>query len=545
MSSSQSKYKEFWYALIIICVVMSGLIFSVILYNYYSYTQKNEEHAKQVKIKVENMVNEIFNFTVSAFKNYGIQISNFSPTSNNQIKKIFHNDAYEDNPLKIWTGLSWVDENNYLKADSLKECKKNEKFPIRSSFKKVKETPWKAIFSPPEIGFQSEILILPVAMGITNNKNKHIGYISAGLSLIDITKKIYEITRAMPFVVLDKNYKVIAKSPNININLNSFHIKKYIEEKKLEINKEQVNFKFKNILFKELLSFPEKNLIILLGVDQNFMHKEFVLEVLPKVIETIAVWIFFVLLLWIYQKRIIKRTIEDSWEQEKTINLIVDRVRLPLVEIHKKCIDLCTHMKKGNIQNEKMRAEINQISDNIKNLLVPMLGKLSYSNFDAKETIEECIIVFKNQMTKEEINLTTKFNFKKLNIEADKNVFKQIIIGVILLSINQTPKKGTITLHCKKINYNNNQFLEIKVTDNGFGFSETELTQMFNRVGIKSNARKYGVSIDLNSIQQLVLQHNGKLTTHKNNRGRSIIVHIPISGISFRSSNVKLFLKQD
>lgn len=536
------KHKEFWQAFFIIFFVMGILTLSVVFYNYYSYTLKNEEHLNQAKIKVEDMTEEVFNFTVNVFKNYGRKISNLSSYSN-EIKKIFNNNTHEDNPLKVWTGLSWVDKNNYLKADSIKDYEKFKKFPIRLSLKIIKEKTWEAIVSPPEIGFQSGILILPVAMGITDYKNKYIGYISAGLSLTDITKKIYDITGSIPFIILDKNYKVIAKSPNIDIRHDSFRLKKHIERNRLAINKGQVNFEYEKVLFKKVLTFPENNLIILLGIDQNFAHKEFIFEILPKIIEIFAIWIFFVLLLWIYNKRIIKKALENSWEQEQTINLIVDRVRVPLLKIHKKCLDIYEYVKKENISSNKIKMEIEQVSNDIKHLLAPILGKLSYSNIEATKIIQECLLICQSQVDKNKIKLTTKINFKKLEVEADETILRQIIIGMILLSINQTPIKGTIKIEAKIINNNNNQFLEIRVIDNGFGFSETEITQIFNRVKIKACVKKYGISPDLNSVQQLVLQHNGKLTTHKNNRGRSTVVQIPVSGASFRASNVQQFLK--
>lgn len=166
--------------------------------------------------------------------------------------------------------ISWASSEGYIiisgKSGILDDKKKSIK--ERNYFQASKNEPWTLKFSKPEKSMFSVKYVLPTAMGITDKKNRFLGYLVVGLRLDELRFRVEKNLSKPGYVVsiFDVNNQIYipkynSDSDSLKKKPNQFIIKKSLEEYPYEIHIEKLTGVVLYNSLKDELEF-----ILILGV---------------------------------------------------------------------------------------------------------------------------------------------------------------------------------------------------------------------------------------------------------------------------------------
>lgn len=137
-------------------------------------------------------------------------------------------------------------------------------------------------------------------------------------------------------------------------------------------------------------------------------------------------------------------------------------------------------------------------------------NNLSFSKFDTYEFIDEAIesqsILISSKNHKIEFNIAMDIN----DIYADRNGADQILTNIISNSCKYTPENGKISILAKNVD----DFVEIKISDNGIGIPEEDLpriTERFYRVEKGRSRAMGGTGLGLSIANEMIKLLGGNL----------------------------------
>jgi signal transduction histidine kinase len=121
---------------------------------------------------------------------------------------------------------------------------------------------------------------------------------------------------------------------------------------------------------------------------------------------------------------------------------------------------------------------------------------------------------------------------EKLILNLDEKRIREIILNVIVNAINNTPKKGKISIHLRE----SRDYIEISIKDTGVGLTKKELHDIFKKFG---KIERYGKDMDvyiegpglgLYISKKLVDLHNGEIWAESagRNKGSTFIIRLPV-----------------
>jgi len=118
-------------------------------------------------------------------------------------------------------------------------------------------------------------------------------------------------------------------------------------------------------------------------------------------------------------------------------------------------------------------------------------------------------------------------------VKLDAKRMKQILNNLISNALKYSPDKTEISIHAQNIvDLENKKFLQIKVCDQGFGMSETELAAIFEKYKTFDNPNRGKVDslgLGLPITKHLVELQNGSISFEsKPNQGTEVTLKFPI-----------------
>ena len=179
----------------------------------------------------------------------------------------------------------------------------------------------------------------------------------------------------------------------------------------------------------------------------------------------------------------------------------------------------------GAIEDEKVRRKyLNRASKGVERLTyiikdLDMITKLEVGdlrldkeNFDIVKLVENVFELFEMKAAKKEITLTFDMDYREpIIVYADKERIQQVLTNLIVNSIKYGRKKGTTEVSIENLIKNKTI---IRVTDNGEGIKEENLTRLFERFYRvdKSGSRKEGGSgLGLSIVKHIIEAHDEKM----------------------------------
>ncbi len=179
----------------------------------------------------------------------------------------------------------------------------------------------------------------------------------------------------------------------------------------------------------------------------------------------------------------------------------------------------------GGIEDEKIRRKyLNRASKGVERLTyiikdLDMITKLEVGdlrldkeNFDIVKLVENVFELFEMKAAKKQITLTFDMDYNEpIIVYADKERIQQVLTNLIVNSIKYGRNKGTTEVSIENLIKNK---AIIRVTDNGEGIKEENLTRLFERFYRvdKSGSRKEGGSgLGLSIVKHIIEAHDEKM----------------------------------
>ena len=154
--------------------------------------------------------------------------------------------------------------------------------------------------------------------------------------------------------------------------------------------------------------------------------------------------------------------------------------------------------------------------------------ELETSEFEVKELIERCLVMFKEKSLKHGIHVEYTVEDSLETIIADEMKLKQVIVNLLSNAFKFTPDGGSVRVGARRVlsleptplspslsrGDMEGDFVEISVADNGPGISEADiprLFQPFQQLETKLNTKKPGTGLGLNLCKKFVELHGGRI----------------------------------
>jgi signal transduction histidine kinase len=146
-------------------------------------------------------------------------------------------------------------------------------------------------------------------------------------------------------------------------------------------------------------------------------------------------------------------------------------------------------------------------------------------DFEVNEVIKNSILLLSSQALKKETNLEFEPFNEPINLKGDPNDLRQIIINLILNSLESIKKKGSVIIKSEK--NSNNTELHISISDTGKGINENDLNKLFKPFySTKSEGSGLGLAI----VKRICDSNSWKINISSTvNIGSEFKIIIPLS----------------
>jgi len=174
--------------------------------------------------------------------------------------------------------------------------------------------------------------------------------------------------------------------------------------------------------------------------------------------------------------------------------------------------------------------EVNHLVGIVENLL-------TLARFDAKTTTPQVQLLDLNLLIKDAVeaiqvlavqkSIAIQFNnAHTVDIYADKNQLKRLVLNILDNAIKYTPSGGKITIDLRR----QKNSADIEITDTGIGIPESELPHIFDRFyRVDKSRSSIGFGLGLSIAQSIAMAHGGKIYAKANlPQGTIFIISLPL-----------------
>ncbi len=152
--------------------------------------------------------------------------------------------------------------------------------------------------------------------------------------------------------------------------------------------------------------------------------------------------------------------------------------------------------------------------------------KLVFTQINLKEIIENVLLLSAFQLERSRIAIEKSYNYKPILISGSSNQIEQVILNIILNSIDAIEeKKDSIGNFPGKIHFNITQIeskICLEISDNGIGVPKEHIKDLFNPFFTLKKIRQ-GTGLGLAVSYNIMEQHNGKIDCNNVEKGGLII----------------------
>ncbi|CDQ39341.1 MULTISPECIES: two-component system histidine kinase PnpS [Virgibacillus] len=152
--------------------------------------------------------------------------------------------------------------------------------------------------------------------------------------------------------------------------------------------------------------------------------------------------------------------------------------------------------------------------------------QLVLSTFDVKEAIHEITPIIEHKLTEKKLSFSTDVE-PNVELTADKEKVKQIMLNLIDNAINYTPEAGEINLSAAE----DDESIYLQIKDTGIGIAKESLPRIFERFYRVDKARSRntgGTGLGLAIVKHIVEVHDGDIQIESEvNEGTTITVILP------------------
>lgn len=244
--------------------------------------------------------------------------------------------------------------------------------------------------------------------------------------------------------------------------------------------------------------------------------------------------------------------LQDITEQQRLENMrkefvanVSHELRTPLTSIKSYSETLLDGALEDRETSERFLGVINAEADRMTRLVKDLLQLSRLDNKQLQWDFKKVSLIDLVKSAVERMELEAKARRQTLEcfvlsdipyIEADFGRLEQVVFNLLGNAIKYTPEEGKVTVYVGKI-YSDVYF---KVTDNGIGIPEEDLSRIFERFYRVDKARSRemgGTGLGLSIAKEIVEAHEGNITiTSKIGKGSEVTVRLPVSQTGLENS---------
>jgi len=234
------------------------------------------------------------------------------------------------------------------------------------------------------------------------------------------------------------------------------------------------------------------------------------------------------------QEKLLLNERHEAWEN--VARKLAHEIKNPLTPIQL-TIDRLKHKYSESIKS----SDKNNFNDNLKTIIkqIKQIENLvnEFSDFARmpKPIFKECNLVF---IFNENINLLKTIDesiiinfiskYERISFVCDNEQISRVFFNLIKNSIESIQEKADkYPDFAKKIDIeiiNKNDYIEIIITDNGIGFSETNLKNILKPY---FTTKTKGTGLGLSIVNKIINDHNGKINFSNKKKGAKVILNLP------------------
>lgn len=151
---------------------------------------------------------------------------------------------------------------------------------------------------------------------------------------------------------------------------------------------------------------------------------------------------------------------------------------------------------------------------------------LRVENINIVDVIERVKRQLEPRAKREKINFVLEKDDDLIEIMADENRIKQVLINVIDNAFKFTPENGEVKITVK----NKQQYVNIAVKDTGSGISKEDLPRVKEKF-FKGKSSKSQNGLGLSISDEIVKLHNGTMDIYSEiDKGTEVVIKLPLKG---------------
>ena len=142
--------------------------------------------------------------------------------------------------------------------------------------------------------------------------------------------------------------------------------------------------------------------------------------------------------------------------------------------------------------------------------------------------IEESLSFCKQQLRQKGIMVEKQFPGEAVCFEGDDNQIQQLMVNLILNSIQAISEKGAIRIRVDKEPNNGAEKVHLEVADTGMGIQEKDLTRIFDPFFTARKNKGFGLGLSIS--KRIIEKHNGTIRVESTvGQGTTIFIDLPAS----------------
>jgi signal transduction histidine kinase len=211
-----------------------------------------------------------------------------------------------------WTVLDWIDESNNLVAN----CRQGvlpvpKKIYQRRYLAESSKSPWSIITCTPDWGNTSGLWVVPVGLGVVDDKGKFIGTIAGGIDIYLVSQKLKQAlnTSNIEFTVLDQEMKTIFHSLSYSFNshyLDPIARKLFSGFECAKMERSHYNdqpIEIDDISFQNCAKIEDFSYYIFVGYPKNFAMQALFSELIPSLLKLFCFGLFSLFTFYIFWRK--------------------------------------------------------------------------------------------------------------------------------------------------------------------------------------------------------------------------------------------------
>lgn len=315
ISTKPSLYRDF--ALLSVMILFVLFLVSIWV-SYETYREYSEDAVKQLEneaVRIDRTLIVEIERASYLLESVGRQINNYSTTDLPRIALLLK--SFDKANYKKKSEFFWIDANQNIIASSKDGIlKKPISVSDRDYMKKAITSPWDIHIGQPIEGRVSNKWVMPLAIGISNDKNEFLGAVMVSLDIQSFSKQISTVIKeeGVSFAITNTAFTLLTEiSDKKHFFSEYFNLAALA---KLDFSKKSSGVYSYTSLFapKTIYSYYEKSseypYIIFVGHDASISHAAIRTILLPRLLQILVITIFLVSILWTVRKRIIHPVID-------------------------------------------------------------------------------------------------------------------------------------------------------------------------------------------------------------------------------------------